>query len=172
MTNLNNTQNKEIIDIDTLKSDLLKAISTLGQPDDLVDGDKIPCSILKGVDVDGGDMLSFDAYIDTPTLDYLDGYIDFSFIVHRTYLSVFLIIGQQCTDAEGAIKYLDETQPEASFKWGFPDEPYDGDSLYLGCFIDYSNYANLVENLQKAFDEFTSPEFEAWLKGALKFYKN
>lgn len=40
MTNLNNTQNTEIIDIDTLKIDLLKAISTLGQPDDLVDGEK------------------------------------------------------------------------------------------------------------------------------------
>ena len=35
-----------------------------------------------------------------------------------------------------------------------------------------TKYANLVENLQKAFYEFKSPEFEAWLRGALKFYQN
>ena len=171
MKNLN-TQSTEIIDIDTLKGDLLKVVSTLGEPDDIIDGEKITCSILKGASVDGGDMLSFDAYIDTPSLNYIDGFIDFSIIVHRTYLSVFLIIGHQCSDAEGAIKYLDETEPNVSFKWGFPNEPYDGDSLYLGCFIDYSNYANLVENLQSAFSELKSAEFESWLRGALKFYKN
>ena len=67
MKNLN-TQSTEIIDIDTLKGDLLKVVSALGEPDDIIDGEKITCSILKGASVDGGDMLSFNAYIDTPSL--------------------------------------------------------------------------------------------------------
>ena len=168
MTKLNKTQSTEIIDIDTLKKDIIRIVSFLGEAEDYEEVDEIDGFTIPHIEVESNDKMEYRVSVDEPTLSYINDYMDFTFYLNDDSLSVSLILGARCAKPDEANEFMDSVTER------FPFEvcvvPNEGDSLYFDCYLKYSNYTDLVEKLQKAIASFYDPKYVEYLTHLLTYY--